>query len=65
MHSVLMFGSETWVVTAHILILLEGFHNCITFHLKGQISSNYQNGGWVYTDTGCYLEGGCILPIDE
>jgi hypothetical protein len=46
--SVLLFGSETWVITPDMLLTLEGFHNTVARRISGMMPSKTPNGEWHY-----------------
>ena len=44
----LLFGSETWVLTPHMEKVLGGFHHTVDRRLIGRQPRKGQDGGWVY-----------------
>ena len=46
--SVLLYGSETWVLTPLIQRVLGGFHHRVSQRLKGWQPHKGRDGGWVY-----------------
>ena len=47
--SVLLYESETWVLTLCMERFLGGFHHSVAHRLTGQQMRKGQNGGWVYS----------------
>ena len=50
--SVLLFGSETWVVTPHILRAVGSLHNRAAHWISGRMPQRLWNGGWDYPPIG-------------
>ena len=46
--AVLLYGSETWVLTPHIWSILGGLHHRVAHWLKGQQPWRVRVGSWVY-----------------
>ena len=46
--SVLLYRSETWVLTPHIQRVLGGFHHRVTRRLTVRQPQKGQGGGWIY-----------------
>ena len=46
---VLLYGSETWVMTLPIGRILGGFHHRVACRLTGRQNHRRRYGGWVYT----------------
>ena len=46
--SVMMYGSETWVMTPHIGIILGGFQDRVALRLTGRQPWRGRDGVWVY-----------------
>ena len=44
----LLYGSETWVLTLFIKIVLGRFHHRVDHRLTGWQPQNGSNGGWFY-----------------
>ena len=47
--SVLMYGSETWVLTPRMKRVFGGFHHRVDLRLTGRQLWKGRDGGWVYT----------------
>ena len=47
--SVLIYGSESWVVTGVMLKVLEVFHNRLDRHITGIMEKRVADGEWEYT----------------
>ena len=45
---VLLYRSETWVLTPHIGRLMGGFHHRVASRLKGRQYCRGRDGGWLY-----------------
>ena len=46
--SVLIYGSETWVMTPHMKRVLGGFHHRVACRIMGQKPRKGRGGGWVF-----------------
>ena len=53
--AVLMFGSETWVLTPRLDKPLEGFHHRVVRRMAGMGPKRQQYGKRVYTPIGAVL----------
>ena len=53
--AVLIFGSDTWVLTPHFEKSLEGFHHRAVQRMSGMGPKCQQYGTWVYTPIGAVL----------
>ena len=47
--SVMIYGSETWVMTPHIGRILGGLHHMVVHRLTGRQPWRGRDGVWVYT----------------
>ena len=63
--SVLLFGSETWVITPRILQALQGFHHRIARRLSGLVATRGRNGTWDYPLIAEALERAGLSTIEE
>jgi hypothetical protein len=64
--SILLFGSETWVVTKPILQALEGFHKRVARRLSGKTPYLCQaTGEWIYPPIDKALEEVGLWPIEK
>jgi hypothetical protein len=64
--SILLFGSETWVVTKPILQALEGFHKRVARRLSGKTPYLCQTTGeWIYPPIDKALEEVGLWPIEK
>ena len=45
---VLIYGSDTWVLTPHMQRVLGGFHHRVARRLTGRQPRKGRDGGWVY-----------------
>jgi hypothetical protein len=64
--SVLLYGSETWVLPPNILSKLEGFHKQIARRLTGRTPVYHRREDeWQYLLLGNALEEAGLFPIDE
>ena len=62
--SILLFGSETWVVTPRILNALEGFHHrVVARRLTGRTAQRHRDGSWTYPDIRLTLEEAGLFPM--
>ena len=46
--SVMLYGSETWVLTPHMLRVLGGFHYRVSRRMTGRQPQKGRDGSWVY-----------------
>ena len=46
--AVLLYGSETWVLTPRMQMALGGFHHMVARRLTRQKPRKVQDGGWIY-----------------
>jgi hypothetical protein len=64
--SVLLYGSETWVLSPKMLSKLEGFHKQIASWLTGRTPVYHRREDeWQYLPLGNALEEAGMLPMDE
>jgi hypothetical protein len=64
--TVLLYGSETWVLTARIISKLEGFHRQIARPLTGRAPVYLRREGqWQYSPLGDAMEEAGLFSIDE
>ena len=65
--SILLYGSESWVLTDSMLMKLEAFHKKIARNITNcHIRPDPQNEGeWIYPDTESVLKKASLLPIEE
>ena len=62
--TVLLYGSETWVLTSSMLKVLEGFHNRVARRIAGKMPYYVPTEDrWVYPPTGEALEIAGLYPI--
>ena len=54
--SVLLFGSETWVLTSWLEKSIEGFHHRAVQQMAGMGPKSQWDGTWVYTPIALVLE---------
>ena len=43
---VLIYGSDSWVVTDAMLKVLEGFHHQVSWRISGMSARQVRDGGW-------------------
>ena len=53
--AVLLFGSDTWVLTPQLEKALEGFHRRAVRRMAGMGPKHQQDGTWVYPPIGAAL----------
>ena len=53
--SVLLCGSESWLVKGYILKILEGFHHQEARRITGMKAKNMADGDWEYTPVAAAL----------
>ena len=46
---VILYGSESWVVTGAILKVLEGFHHRSSWRIAGMVDQRAEDVEWEYT----------------
>jgi hypothetical protein len=64
--SVLLYGSETWVLSPKMLSKLEGFHKQIACRLTGRTPVyHHREDEWQYLPLGNALEEAGLFQIDE
>jgi hypothetical protein len=64
--AVLLYGSESWVVTKCMMQTLRGFHNRCARYLTGQnIRYNTVADEWIYPNTDAVLKQAGLWPIEE
>ena len=61
--SVLLYISESWVVTGWMLKDLEGFHNWAVRRITGTTATHGEGGEWEYTPVVAEMEGTGLHPI--
>jgi hypothetical protein len=63
--SVLLYGSETWVLSEKMRRMLEGFHNrCARQMTRQFIHPDLENEGeWIHPPTATTLEAAGLLPL--
>jgi hypothetical protein len=64
--AVLLYGSESWVVTKRMMQTLRGFHNRCARYLTGQnIRYDTVADEWIYPNTDAVLKQAGLWPIEE
>jgi hypothetical protein len=63
--SVLLYGSESWVLSAHSIRKLESFHRRCPRCITGRHIHPNEEGIWIYPSSAETLEIAGLLPIDE
>ena len=53
--AVIIFESETWVLTPRLEKALEGFHHRVVRRMRGMVPKCQRDGTWVYTPIGAVL----------
>lgn len=61
--AVLLYGSETWVITKRALTLLDSFHHRIARQITGQHVYQGPQGTWIYPDPKETLEKAGLFPM--
>ena len=61
--SVLLYGSETWVISSSMLKTLEGFHSRVARRLTGRRPRRRRDGTWSYPDTAETLRRAGLEPM--
>ena len=62
---ILLYGSESWVLTPRILKALESFHHRVARRITGRMPRRLQNGTWYYPPIGKALEDAGLFSIAE
>ena len=63
--TVLLYGSDSWVVTGEMLKVLEGFHHRVARKIAGMKAWRVEDGEWDYPLVGDFLEAAGICKINE
>ena len=63
--SVLLYGSDSWVVTGEMLNFLEGFHQWAARRITGMTAARGEAGEWGYSTVVEALEAAGLHPILE
>ena len=63
--AVLIFGSETWVVTPRMGKVLGRFQTQVDRRLTGQLLQRTTDGKWRYTLASAALEAAVFLTMEE
>ena len=63
--SVIMYRSESWVVTGEMVKLLEGFHHWSSRRIMGTTDIRGEGGEWEYPPAAAAMEVAGIKPIIE
>ena len=63
--AILLYGSETWVVTENLLKQLQSFHARISRYIKGKHIRQNEDGSWFHPPTAEVLEEAGLHTIDE
>ena len=63
--AIMLFGSETWVVTPCMSKALEGFQTQLARRLMGQIPQRTIYGMWRYTSMAVAREAAGFLKMEE
>ena len=61
--AVLLFRSETWVLTPSLLRILEGFHVRAARRMTGMMPKRKHDGSWVYPDSKKLLKAAGLCTI--
>ena len=62
--AVLLSGSETWTVTPHLMVSLEGFHVCAARRITGLMPKKLRSGQWIYPKTEAVLKAVGLHTIE-
>ena len=62
--SVLIYRSETWVLTPRMKRALGGFHHRVERRLKGRQPQKEQDRGWVYPALEYAMVEACFQEVD-
>ena len=63
--SVLLYGSESWVLNKRMLLSLESFHRRCARFITGRHIKENADGTWTYPDSKTTLSQAGMQPIDE
>ena len=63
--SVLLYGSESWVVTGAVLRVLEGFHHFESMRITGMAGKRVTDREWEYPPVVAALEAAGLHSIQE
>ena len=63
--TVLLYGSESWVVMGEMLNLLDGFHHRTACWITGMTDRHMKDGEWEYPPVAGTMEAAGIWPIKE
>ena len=61
---VLLYGSETWVMTPHIGGALSGSHHRVTRRLMGRRPQRESDRRWIYPPLTEVMEEACLQEVD-
>jgi hypothetical protein len=62
--SVLLYGAESWVINATIMVKLKSFHNCCARSITGRHIKLLEDGPWEYPSITQTLKMAKLLSID-
>ena len=62
---ILLYGSESWVLTPRIIKALESFHHRVARRITGSMPRRLQNCTWYYPPIGKALEDAGLFSIAE
>ena len=62
---VLLFDTETWVVTPRMGTALGGFHTQVMRQLTGKLPRRTTDGTWIYTSAAAAREAAGFLTMEE
>ena len=63
--AVLLYGSETWVLTQKMWKAIEGFHNCCARYIAGEHIRQRPNGEWILPSTAKVLDQCKLRTVRE
>ena len=63
--TVLLYGSESWVVTDLMLEVLEGFHYRVEHRISGMKDHQIGEEGWKWSSVAEALEEAVLWPMKE
>ena len=63
--SVLLYGSETWVITPQVLQVLGSFHNRVARRISRRMPRLQANGVWFYPPIAEALSEAGLFPIEH
>ena len=63
--TVMLYGSESWVVTREMLKVLEGFHHQESIQITGMTAKHVADRDWGYPPVMAALEAAGLHPIQE